>query len=84
MIAEEAQARGQHHVPTIQLLQFNEGQVNEGQAEGEVSIRFCYYNHLGRFQRSPLLMSMDEIEMMREALRETPKLRALLRKLTED
>ena len=79
MVAEEAQVQGQYHVPTIQLLQFK-----EGPADGEVSIRFCHYNHSGRFQRSPLLMSMAEIEMMREALRETPKLKELLRKLVED
>ena len=51
---------------------------------GEVSIRFCHYDHRGRFQRSPLLMSMDDIEMMREALRAAPELRESLRKLVED
>ncbi len=78
-VAEEAQVHGEHHVPTIQLLKFT-----EGPAAGSVSIRFCHYNHRGRFQRSPLLMSDEEIDMMRDALRGTPGLRLLLRKLVED
>ena len=79
VVAEEAQVQGEYHLPTIQLLQFN-----EGEAAGRVSIRFCYYTHRGRFSRSPLMMSGDEIDMMREALRETPELRQLLCKLVED
>jgi hypothetical protein len=79
VVEEEAQVEGQYHLPTIQLLRFT-----DGEAEGEVSIRFCHYDHRGRFQRSPLLMSMDDIEMMREALRAAPELRESLRKLVED
>ncbi len=79
VVAEEAQVQGKHHVPTIQLLQFDEGPT-----AGEKSIRFCHYNHRGRFQRSPLLMSQGEIEQMREALRETPELRSLLFELVKD
>ena len=78
-VAEEARVRGEHHEPAIQLLKYT-----DGDAAGRVSIRFCYYSHRGRFSRSPLMMSGDEIDMMREALRETPELRQLLCKLVED
>ena len=76
VVAEEAQVQGEHHVPTIQLLQFDDGAAAEA-----VSIRFCHHSHRGRFSRSPLLMSTDEVDMMREALKETPELRQLLLKL---
>ena len=75
-VAEEAQVRGPHHSPTIQLLRYT-----DGEAAGRLSIRFCYYSHAGRFSRSPLMMSEDEIDMMRDALRETPELRNLLVRL---
>jgi hypothetical protein len=75
-VAEEAQYEGEYHRPTIQLLKFT-----EGDAAGSVTIRFCSYNHAGRFSRSPLLLSTDEIEGLRGALSRTPELRALLKKL---
>lgn len=78
-VAEEARVRGPHHSPTIQLLRYT-----EGQAAGGVSIRFCHYSHAGRFARSPLLMSIEEIGMMREALLETPELRELLLQLVAE
>ena len=78
-VAEEARVRGPHHVPTIQLLSYT-----EGDAAGSVTIRFCHYGHDGRFRRSPLLMSPEEIDMMRDALRETPRLREALVRLVEE
>ena len=70
-VAEEAQVRGEHHMPALQLLKYT-------------SIRFCHYSHAGRFARSPLLMSPEEIDMMREALHGTPELRSLLQRLVAD
>ena len=78
-VAEEAGVKGEYHVPTLQLLKYT-----EGEAAGNVSVRFCHYGHAGNFRRSPLMMSLDEIDMMREALRETPELRELLRRLVAD
>ena len=76
-IIEEASYVGQHTEPAIQLLEY------EGHP-GTYGIRFCYYNHAGRFQRSPMMIDGDDsFEGVRQALRETPKLRELLRKLTE-
>jgi hypothetical protein len=76
-IIEEASYTGRYTEPAIQLLEY------EGHP-GAYGIRFCYYNHGGRFQRSPMMLDgTDSFEGIREALRETPKLRELLRKLVE-
>ncbi len=60
-------------MPTLQLLKYT-----EGEAAGNVSVRFCHYGHAGNFRRSPLMMSPDEIDMMRDALHETPELQELV------
>ena len=78
-VAEEARVEGEYHLPTLQLLKYT-----EGEAAGAVSVIFCHYGQAGNFRRSPLMMSPDEIDMMREALHETPELRELLRRLVED
>ena len=77
-IVEEAYCESRYHEPTIQLLEYR-----EGEAAGGVSIRFCSFNDSGRFQRSPLMLSEEDIDGLREALKETPRLLALLRRLVE-
>jgi hypothetical protein len=79
VIAEEAQFEGEWHRPTIQLLRYT-----DGEAEGATSIRFCSYNHNGRFSRSPLMLNTNDIDGLREALGKTPELRELLRELVGD
>ena len=72
-IVEEASFSGQYTEPSIQLLEYD---------EGGYGIRFCYYSLDGRFQRSPMMIdSGATLEGLREAVRKTPKLRALLKKL---
>jgi hypothetical protein len=78
-IVEEATHEGEWHVPTIQLLEYT-----EGEAAGSITIRFCSYNHRGMFQRSPLMLSDSDFEGMRRALKGTPRLRAALRRLVDD
>jgi hypothetical protein len=73
-IVEEASVRGEHTEPCIQLMEYD---------GGGYSVRFCYYSLDGRFQRSPMMLSDDTIAGLRAALRKTPKLRAILRKLVE-
>ena len=71
-IIEEATAVGEHHEPAIQLLRYE---------DGSLSIRFSHYDHSGRFQRSPLMISADTIAGLRRSLAATPRLRALLAKM---
>jgi|SRR5919108_3356455 hypothetical protein len=74
-IIEEASYTGEHTELAIQLLEY------EGHP-GSYGIRFCYYSHDGRFQRSPMMIdSEDSLEGLRAALKRTPRLRGLLRKL---
>lgn len=78
-IIEEASYEGEHHEPAIQLLYYT-----GGDATGGYSLRFCTYNHAGRFQRSPLMLDEADIEGLRESLKSTPQIAALLRKLLGD
>ena len=78
-IVEEATSVGEYHEPTIQLMQYT-----EGEAAGGFSIRFCSYNHRGSFQRSPLMVGREEIDGLRRALKGTPRLREILRELVAD
>jgi len=74
-IVEEAAYAGRYVEPSIQLLEYADH-------PGSFGIRFCYYNLEGRFQRSPMMIDGDDsFEGLRDALKETPRLRALLRKL---
>jgi hypothetical protein len=77
-IVEEAAFSAEHHEPAIQLLEY-QGSEHDGLWQ----IRFCFYNPRGMFQRSPMLVGADEIKGLRAALKKTPKLRRLLKKLVE-
>jgi hypothetical protein len=76
VIAEEVQIATEHHRPTIQLLEFT-----AGPAQGTREIRFCFYDHRGRFQRSPLIIDENDIPALRTALKAAPNLKRLLAKL---
>jgi hypothetical protein len=74
-IVEEAAYEGKYVEPAIQLLEYEDG-------NGVCGIRFCYYNHEGRFQRSPMMIDgEDSLDGLRAALQETPRLREMLRRL---
>lgn len=75
-IVEEASYSGPHHESAIQLMQYE-----DGEAAGTIAVRFCYYSPNGRFQRSPLVVGEDAIDGLRDALKQSPKLRALLKRL---
>jgi hypothetical protein len=77
-IVEEASYLSPHHEPSIQLMEYT-----EGEAAGGVSVRFCFYSPRGAFQRSPMIVGEEEIEGLRRALQSTPRLRALLKRLVE-
>lgn len=71
-IVEEATCTGEYHEPSIQLLEFD---------DKTLSIRFCYYDLEGRFQRSPLILGKAEISALKKALNKTPRLKKLLSEL---
>ncbi len=71
-IVEEATYTGEHHEPALQLLEFD---------DGSLCVRFCYYDHAGRFQRMPLIVSKSEADGLRQALARTPRLRSLLQEM---
>ena len=79
IVEEEVRIASTYHCPTIQLLKFT-----EGAAAGTREIRFCHYDHHGRFQRSPLIVDEKDIPALRKALAEAPKLKKLLQKLVEE
>ena len=79
VVAEEARFESEHHNPAIQLLSYD-----EGEAAGGLAVRFCFFNQRGRFQRSPLMMAEKDLDQMRVALEQTPKLRDLLRRMIGD
>ncbi len=76
VVEEEAQIATPYHRPTIQLLKFT-----EAEAKGSYEIRFCTYDHSGRFQRMPLIIDEHDLAPLRKALKDTPKLRKMLAKL---
>jgi hypothetical protein len=78
VIEEEVQIATRYHRPSLQLLKFL-----EGEAAGTHEIRFCHYDHRGAFQRSPLIIDEKDIPELRKALREAPKLRRMLARLTQ-
>jgi hypothetical protein len=71
-IVEEAFVESEHHVPTIQLLEYD---------DGSLSVRFCSYSHAGRFQRNPLMVSADDMKALARALKRTPRLEKLVGRL---
>ena len=79
VIAEEASVTTEWSEPTIQLMDYT-----DGEAAGGWSVRFCSFSHSGQFQRSPLMLDGASIEAMREALRQTPRLREILKQLVAD
>lgn len=71
-VVEEAWMVGRWHEPAIQLLEYE---------DGSLSVRFCAYTHRGAFQRSPLMLSEEEIPELRKSLEGCPRLRGLLQQL---
>lgn len=79
VISEEASVTTEWAEPTIQLMDYT-----DGEAAGGWSVRFCSFSHNGQFQRSPLMLDSGSIEAMREALKHTPRLCEILKQLVAD
>ena len=68
-IVEEASIETEYHQPSVQLLEFE---------DGSVSVRFCYYDQHGRFQRGPLIIRKEDMLRLRDTIFEKPRLCAFL------
>ena len=75
-VVEEVGVDTEHNELVVQLLRYDEDHPD--------ALRFCQYWQDGRFQRQPMMMSADSIEAMREALKNAPAIRDLLKQLVED
>jgi hypothetical protein len=71
-IVEEATAVGEWSEPSIQLLRYD---------DGTIAIRFCQYDHRGRFRRSPMMVNARLLRGLGKSLAGAPRLRKLLRNL---
>jgi hypothetical protein len=72
-IVEEATAIGEWSEPSIQLLRYE---------DGSLAIRFCQYDHRGRFRRSPMMVDAKLIRGLGKSLPRAPRLRKLLSALS--
>src|SRR5919198_641116 len=71
-IVEEVTAVGEWSEPTIQLLRYE---------NGSESIRFCHYDHRGRFQRSPMMADAKLLRDLGRSLAKTRRLKTLIDEL---
>jgi hypothetical protein len=72
-IVEEATAVGEWNEPSIQLLRYE---------DGTLAIRFCQYDHRGRFRRSPLIVDAKLLRGLGRSLAHSPRLQKLLKPLS--
>ncbi len=71
-IVEEATAVGEWSEPSIQLLRYE---------DGSESIRFCQYDHRGRFRRSPMMVDGKLLRALGRSVAKTERLKALVGRL---
>ena len=70
-ISEEVSIKCPHWEPTIQLLEFE---------NGEKVLRFCYY-HGNRFGRSPMMVSEKDLKRLMKAARKSKKINKMLKSI---
>jgi len=72
MVVKEAFITSQYHEPTVQLLQFD---------NGDRAIRFCSYNK-GRFSRSPLMIHEKDLRKFGNAIKKEKEISKFISKLS--
>lgn len=78
-VVEEAAIEGGLHAPSLQLLQYE-----QGEKAGQLAIRFAAYDPEGELERRPLIVNEREIAGLRRELNRSPRMKALLKRLVED
>ena len=71
MVIDEVSIHSQYHEPTIQLLEFD---------NGDKLLRFCSYSH-GRFSRAPLMIDEKDLKLLGKAITKTKEIRKFISKL---
>ena len=72
-VVDEVGIDTEYNELVIQLLRYDE-------FDG-ATIRFCQYWLDGRFQRQPMMIREQDIDRMRDALKDAPEIKALLQRL---
>jgi hypothetical protein len=75
-VVEEASVPTEYNELVVQLLRYDDPDIPP-------ALRFCQYWLDGGFQRQPMMISEINLGAMRDALRETPEIRALIAQLIE-
>ena len=71
MVIDEVSISSKYHEPTIQLLEFD---------NGDKLLRFCSYSH-GRFSRSPLMIDEKDLRRLGKAAAKSKQIRKLISKI---
>jgi len=72
MVVKEVSITSQYHEPTVQLLQFD---------NGDRVIRFCSYNK-GRFSRAPLMIDEKDLRKLGSAIKKEKEISKLISRLS--
>ena len=73
MVIDVYSISSQYHEPTIQLLEFD---------NGDKLLRFCSYSH-GRFSRSPLMIDEKDLRRLGKAIVKGKEIRKFVSKLNQ-
>lgn len=71
-VVEEVSVAHEHWVPTIQLLEYE---------DGSLAVRFCFYSPTGRFRRSPPIWMEEDFDAFAHELQDAPRLQALIQRM---
>ncbi len=72
MVVKEVSITSQYHEPTVQLLQFD---------NGNRVIRFCSYNK-GRFSRAPLMIDEKDLRKFGSAIKKEKEIYKFISRLS--
>ncbi len=72
MVVKEVSISSQYHEPTIQLLQFD---------NGNSAIRFCSHNK-GKFSRSPLIIDEKDLRKLGNVIKKEKEISKLISRLS--
>ena len=72
MVVKEVSITSQYHEPTVQLLQFD---------NGDRAIRFCSYNK-GKFSRSPLMIDEKDLRKLGNVIKKEKEISKLISRLS--